>query len=76
MQDLIERMDEDRTRLTVAVAQGFGISMSSEYASKWQADHLAPSAPAATPDAIQRQAGSIARLAGLFPGAVKQRVVN
>jgi hypothetical protein len=72
MLDLIERRKEDMDRLTLAVASGYGITMSREYAAKWQADH-AEKAPAATPEAIQRQNGSIARLASLFPGAVKQR---
>ena len=41
MLDLIERKQDELDRLTVAIAQGYGISMSTEYAAKWQAEHTA-----------------------------------
>lgn len=73
MLDLIDRKREDLEHLTVAVAQGYGISMSAEYASKWQAEHT----PVASGNAAaQRQAGTISRLAAMFPGAVKVRQAN
>jgi hypothetical protein len=68
MLDLIERKREDLDHLTVAMAQGYGISMSAEYASKWQAEH-APVASGTV--AAQRQSAAFGRLAAMFPGAVK-----
>ena len=70
MLDLIARKREDLDHLTVAVAQGYGISMSAEYASKWQAEHT----PVAAGNAgAQRQSAALGRLAAMFPGAVKVR---
>jgi hypothetical protein len=71
MTALLARKQTEADHLTVAIANGYAISMSAEAAAKWRADHaLDYSAPAA----VQRQSASMARLAGLFPGAVKAKV--
>lgn len=70
MLDLIERRREDQDRLTVAIAQGYGISMDAAYAAKWQADRAVASGPQA--EAIAKQSATIGRLARMFPGAVRK----
>jgi hypothetical protein len=71
MLDLLERKNDELDKLTIAIAQGYGISMSSEYAAKWTAEHAAPAGP--SQEAVHRQSASIGRLAAMFPNAVKTR---
>lgn len=71
MLDLVQRKQDELDQLTVAVASGYAMSMDSAYAAKWAAAHAKD--PGSSPEAIQRQSGSIGRLASMFPGAVKVR---
>lgn len=71
MDDLMERKSEDLDRLTEAFAAGYAIAMSDKARAAWQARHIAPSA--GDPEAASRQSATIARLARLFPGAVKAK---
>jgi hypothetical protein len=71
MTDLIERKQGDLDSLTIAIASGYAMTMAPGYAAEWAAKRT--QAPVSTPEAVQRQAGSIGRLAAMFPGAVRTR---
>lgn len=66
---MYERIAADRRALTIDFATGVGIGFGGDKA--YQA-WLASQAPGQA-DGAARQSGSIARLAALFPGAVKTR---
>lgn len=72
MTDLMERKQADLDRLTVAIANGYVLSMSPEAQAEWRTAHAKPTA--ASEEQISKQSASLARLARLFPGAVKPKV--
>jgi hypothetical protein len=71
MLDLVQRKRDELDQLTIAVASGYAMTMDSKFASKWAAEHS--NAPDHSQAAIQRQSGSIGRLAAMFPGSVKTK---
>ena len=66
---MYDRLADDRRNLTLDMAVGIGIGMGGEDAYKaWLASQESTPASGA-----QRQAGTLGRLAGMFPGAIKAR---
>jgi hypothetical protein len=74
MDDLMDRKQDELDRLTVAVANGYAISMSAEAHAKWTAAHTPM--PEHSPEAIAQQAMTLAQIGRWFPGAVKKVKAN
>lgn len=71
MKDLMERKQQENERLTIAIANGYVLSMSKEAQAEWRASHAQPTG--ASPEAVAKQSSTLARLSRMFPGAVKAR---
>lgn len=68
MTDLMERKQDELDRLTVAIANGYVLAMSPEAQAEWRTKHAK-----ATAEDVSKQSAAFARLARLFPGAVKAK---